>query len=186
MLKIFEHHEAFELESGRILPGFHLAYTTLGKINEKKDNVIWIFHALTADSNPADWWQGLVGEGQLFNPAEHFIVCVNMPGSCYGSIHPLDTDPEMNEAYYHNFPLFTIRDMVKAYVHLRKFLAIEKIYIGLGGSMGGQQLLEWAVTEPHLFDHIIPIATNAVHSPWAIAFNASQRMCIGADTSWKE
>ena len=186
MPKIFEYREPFELESGTILPGFHLAYTTLGQLNEHKDNVVWVFHALTADSNPADWWQGLVGEGRLFNLAQHFIVCVNMPGSCYGSIHPLDKDPNTGEVYYHDFPLFTIKDMVRTYQLLRTWLHIEKIDIGLGGSMGGQQLLEWAITEPGLFNHIIPIATNAVHSPWAIAFNASQRMCIEADISWKE
>ena len=88
--KIFTYQQSFTLESGAVLPGYHLAYTTHGLLNETKDNVVWIFHALTANSDPAEWWTGLVGEGKLFDPANYFIVCVNMPGSCYGSIGPLD------------------------------------------------------------------------------------------------
>jgi len=181
MPNIFNYNEKFQLESGSILPGFQLAYTTLGELNEAKDNVVWVFHALTANSDPSEWWPGLIGEDKIFNSEEHFIICVNMPGSCYGSISPLDkTD------FFHDFPLFTIKDMVAVYQKLKDHLGIDSIYIGIGGSMGGQQLLEWAVTEPGLFEHIIPIATNAVHSPWAIAFNASQRISIEADSTWKE
>ena len=181
MLNHFKYTEPFQLESGKTLPGFHLAYTTLGELNAAKDNVVWVFHALTANSDVLEWWPGLTGDEKLFNPAVHFIICVNMPGSCYGSIGPLDSD-----GFYHDFPWFSIKDMVAAYQKLKDFLLIEKIHIGIGGSMGGQQLLEWAVTEPDLFEHIIPIATNAFHSPWAIAFNASQRICIETDTTWKE
>ncbi len=181
MPEIFSYNESFQLESGKTLPGFHLAYTTLGDLNDAKDNVVWVFHALTANSDASEWWSGLIGEEQLFNPAAHFIICVNMPGSCYGSISPLDKDE-----FYHKFPLFTIKDMIAAYQKLKVFLGIDKIHIGIGGSMGGQQLLEWAVTEPDLFNHIIPIATNAQHSPWAIAFNAAQRISIETDKTWKE
>lgn len=182
---IFHHNEPFSLESGKIVSGYHLKYTTYGTLNAQKDNVVWIFHALTANSEPHDWWDGLVGPGRFFDPHHYFIVCVNMPGSCYGSLSPLDENPQTNRPYFHDFPMFTIRDMVRAYVPLRKFLGIEKIKVGLGGSMGGQQLLEWAVMEPSLFEYILPIATNAKHSPWGIAFNASQRMCIENDPSWK-
>lgn len=183
---VFNHTLPFTLESGIILPGFHLAYTTMGKLNENKDNVVWIFHALTANSDASEWWPGLVGETKFFDPAKYFIICVNIPGSCYGSLGPLDIDPETNEAYYHNFPFFTTRDMIKSYRLLKDGLGITKIYIGIGGSMGGQQLLEWAIEEPELFEHIVPLATNAYHSPWGIAFNASQRFCIETDSSWKE
>ena len=183
---IFRSDKNFILESGRQLPGLILAYTTHGKLNEEKDNVVWIFHALTANSDATEWWPGLVGEGKLFDPAHYFIVCVNMPGSCYGSTGPLDVDPGCHEPYYHNFPFFTTRDMVKAYQPLRKFLGIRKIHVGIGGSMGGQQLLEWAVEEPELFEFIFPIATNAVHSAWGVAFNESQRMSIECDVTWTE
>lgn len=184
--EVFEYNQSFTLENGGTLPGYHLAYTTLGKLNAKKDNVVWVFHALTANSNPADWWPGLVGEGKLFDPGKYFIICANMPGSCYGSIGPLEVNPQTGERWFHDFPLFTTRDMVRAYKPLKDALGIEYIYIGIGGSMGGQQLLEWAIEEPLTFDHIIALATNAQHSPWGIALNASQRMCIETDSTWKE
>lgn len=177
--------QPFTLESGSVLPSLRLVYTTHGRLNERKDNVIWIFHALTANSDPAEWWPGLAGAGKLYDPASHFIICVNMPGSCYGSTGPLDADPATGSPYFHRFPWFTTRDMIRAYDLLRKELGIHKIHTGIGGSMGGQQLLEWAVEEPELFEHIIPIATNAQHSPWGIAFNASQRMAIATDPTWR-
>jgi len=182
---VYYHRQPFILESGYQLPAYHLGYATYGLLNAEKNNVVWIFHALTANSDPHEWWPGLCGADQLFDPAKYFIVCVNMPGSCYGSIGPLDIDPETNAPYYHDFPFFTPRDMIKAYQPLRQSLGIEKIKIGIGGSMGGQQLLEWAIEEPGLFEYIFPIATNALHSSWAKAFNASQRMSIEADCTWK-
>jgi homoserine O-acetyltransferase len=109
-----------------------------------------------------------------------------MPGSCYGSTSPLDEDPATGRPYFREFPFFTPRDMARAYRPLREALGIGKICAGIGGSMGGQQLLEWAVVEPDAFDCIIPIATNARHSPWGRAFNASQRMCIESDPTWVE
>jgi homoserine O-acetyltransferase/O-succinyltransferase len=121
----------------------------------------------------------------LIDPEKYFIVCVNMPGSCYGSIGPLSDNPLTRMPYYHSFPFFTTRDMIRAYQPLKDFLGIGKIKIGIGGSMGGQQLLEWAIEEPGLFEHIVPIATNAFHSPWGRAFNASQRHCIELDPTWK-
>ncbi|MEO5999988.1 MAG: homoserine O-acetyltransferase [Chitinophagaceae bacterium] len=191
MPETFVINEPFKLESGIELPRCHLAYTTYGKLNEKGDNVVWLFHALTANSNAEEWWPGLVGDGKLFDPASYFIVCVNMPGSCYGSIGPLDKMPAgwergdaADSSWYHSFPFFTPRDMIRSYMPLRKQLGINKIKVGIGGSMGGQQLLEWAIEEPMLFEYIFPIATNAFHSPWAIAFNATQRLCIEADVSW--
>ncbi len=189
--QLFRQDRPIVLESGIVLPAWHLAYTTHGKLNAAGSNVVWVFHALTANSDPAEWWPGLVGKGKLFDPADWFIVCVNMPGGCYGSIGPLDDDPRHvvghgPEPYYHDFPFFTTRDMIRAYQPLREFLGIKKIHIGIGGSMGGQQLLEWAIEEPELFRYIFPIATNARHSPWGIAFNTAQRMAIEADGSWKE
>ena len=186
MVNIYKYDKPFTLECGITLPEIHLAYTTHGHLNAERDNVVWIFHALTANSDPVEWWPGLVGNGKLLDPEMHYIVCVNMPGSCYGSIGPLELNPETSEPWYHDFPFFTTRDMVRSYQHLKQHLGIDKIHIGIGGSMGGQQLLEWAVEQPGLFDYIFPVATNAQHSPWGIAFNASQRMAIEADSSWKE
>ncbi|MEI9944755.1 MAG: homoserine O-acetyltransferase [Chitinophagaceae bacterium] len=186
MISVFKYDKPFQLQSGVTLPGYHLAYTTMGKLNAAKDNVVWIFHALTANSNPAEWWPGLIGDGKFFDPAKYFIVCVNKPGSPYGSISPLSVNPKNNQPYYHDFPVFAIRDMIKSYQNLKEYLGINKVFIALGGSTGGMQLLEWSIEEPELFEHIVPIATNAVLSPWAIAFNASQRMAIEADATWLE
>ncbi len=184
MATVFKYQQDFKLESGETLPGFHLAYTTHGKLNAAGDNVVWIFHALTANSNPAEWWPGLVGDGKFFDPRRDFIICVNKPGSPYGSISPLSINPATGEPFYHRFPVFTIRDMVRAYRHLKDALGIHRVRVGLGGSTGGMQLLEWAIEEPELFEHIVPIATSAALSPWGIAFNASQRMAIEADPTW--
>jgi len=186
MTSVFKYEDSFTLESGVTLPGYHLAYTTHGKLNAEKTNVVWVFHALTANSNPLEWWPGLVGDGKFFDPAKYFIICANKPGSPYGSVSPVSVNPQNNQLYYHDFPVFTMRDMIRTFQHLKNHLGIRKIFIALGGSTGGMQLLEWAIEEPELFDHIVPIATNAVLSPWAIAFNASQRMAIEADATWLE
>src|SRR5688500_16077754 len=93
-MQTFSHPTPFTLESGATLPGYHLGYTVLGTLNQEKSNVVWIFHALTANSDPSEWWPGLVGNGKLFDPGKYYIVCVNMPGSCYGSIGPLTINTE--------------------------------------------------------------------------------------------
>jgi len=101
---IFKYNHPITLESGHILQGYHLAYNTYGTLNDNKDNAVWIFHALTASSEAMEWWPGLVGEGKLFDPEKYFIICVNMPGSCYGSIGPFDLNPETGNIYFHDFP----------------------------------------------------------------------------------
>jgi len=131
-------------------------------------------------------WDGLIGEGLLFDPKNYFIVCANVLGSCYGSTCSSSNNPLSGRPYHKDFPLITVRDMVNAHRLLKAHLGIEKIHIGIGGSLGGQQLMEWAVMEPTIFDVIIPIATNAKHSPWGIAFNESQRMTLEADPTLYE
>ncbi|AFK04785.1 homoserine O-acetyltransferase [Emticicia oligotrophica DSM 17448] len=184
--KIFHHDEPFKLESGAWLPEFDLAYTTYGTLNADKSNVIWVCHAFTGNANPSDWWNGLIGEKRLYNPAEHFIVCANILGSHYGSTNALSKNPITGEPYFHDFPFLTIRDVVRAIDLLRQSLNIEKINTLLGGSLGGQQALEWAIIQPELFENLILFSTNAIHSPWGIAFNESQRMAIAADPTWIE
>ncbi len=163
-----ELEDPFLLESGNVLTDVKISYTTIGELNSDRSNVIWVFHALTGNSNPLDWWEGLFESDACFSPEDNFIVCANMLGSCYGT-----TGPENRE-----FPHFTIADIVSLHKKLRNHLEIKNIKVGIGGSMGGQQLLEWAVQEPGLFNIIIPIATNAIHSPWGIAFNEAQRMAL--------
>lgn len=180
----FKYNSEFQLESGKKLPEFQLGFTALGKLNDAKDNVIWITHALTANSNPEEWWNGLVGRGKFFNPEQHFIVCANVLGSPYGSTNPLSVNPQTGNKYYHDFPELTIRDLVNAFELLRKHLGITKINTLVGGSLGGQQAVEWAIQQPTVFENLFLIATNAQHSPWGIAFNESQRLAIKADRTW--
>ena len=182
----YTYNQSFRLESGKSLPGITIAYSTLGQLNAAKDNVIWVCHALTANSEVALWWDGLIGEGKFYNPADHFIVCANIIGSCYGTSGPLEVNPTTGKPYYLSFPLFTIRDMVAAHELLRAHLGIEQIHTCIGGSLGGQQAMEWAIEKPQLIENLVLMATNAFHSPWGIAFNESQRMAIAADPTWKD
>jgi homoserine O-acetyltransferase len=184
--KQFNYQQPLVLESGIILPRVQIVYSYFGTLSPRQDNVIWVCHALTANSNVEDWWKGLVGNGKLFDPSQHFIICANILGSHYGTTGPLSVDPVSDERYYHNFPFITIRDMVKVLDLLRKELGIQKIHTCIGGSLGGQQALEWAIMEPDLIENLVLIATNAQHSAWGIAFNESQRMAIEVDPTWKE
>ncbi|MEZ4825633.1 MAG: homoserine O-acetyltransferase [Bacteroidia bacterium] len=183
---LFHYSQPFILESGATLPGFTLAYATAGKLNARKDNVVWFCHALTANAVVSEWWPGMIGEGLLFDPDRDFLICANMPGSCYGSTHALSINPETGLPFYHSFPHLTNRDIAATFNLLRIHLEIPQIKLILGGSLGGQQALEWAVMCPDVFDYLVPIATNAQHSPWGIAFNEAQRLAIQADQSWKK
>lgn len=182
----FHYHEKFQLEAGGSLQGFQLKYTTLGKFNADKSNVVWICHALTGSPDFTDWWSGMFDEGRFFDPAQYFIICANVLGGCYGSTGHLSLNPENGKPYFHSFPTITNRDVVRAFDLLRQELQIEQVHTLIGGSLGGQQVLEWAIEQPDVFQHIIPIATNASHSPWGIAFNEAQRMAIEADATWKD
>jgi homoserine O-acetyltransferase len=184
--KVFHYQEEFPLESGRSLPGLQLQYTTFGTMNVAKNNVVWVCHAFSGNSDFTEWWSGLFGEGKLFDPNDHFVVCVNMPGGCYGSTGPLSENPETGNLWFHDFPVLTNRDMVNSFELIRQHLSIDRIHTVIGCSMGGQHAIEWCVARPDVFEHLIAIGANAKHSPWAIAFNETQRMAIAADQTWKE
>ncbi len=181
---ILKYDQPLELECGQTLKSVEVAYHTLGELNSDKSNVIWICHAFSANSDPSDWWEGMVGKGKYFDPEKYFIVCVNMLGSCYGTTGPLNINPETGKPYYLEFPIVTVRDMVQTLIAVRKKLHIEKILFSTGFSMGGQQLLEWMIHEPHIFENVILGATNDKHSPWGIAYNESQRLAIKADPTF--
>lgn len=174
------------LESGIVLKKPTVAYHTYGKLNAAKDNVIWIFHALTAASNVDEWWDGLVGEGNLFNPEKHFIVCANMLGSCYGSTGPNSINPDTNKPYYHSFPLVTIRDIVNSQIELKNHLGIDKIKMAVGGSCGGYQALEWLLMEPDTIENYTICVTSPKESAWGIAIHTAHRTAIELDSTWGE
>lgn len=179
----YTHSAPFVLESGAVLSELLINYSTFGAINGDGSNVIWICHALTANSNPSVWWSELVGEGKFYDPEHYFIICANVIGSCYGSSGPLTLTTTSEPAYY-QFPQVTIRDMVKAHELLRAYLNIENIHTCIGGSVGGQQAMEWAIMQPQLIQHLIVLCTNAFHSPWGIACNEAQRMALCCDPTF--
>lgn len=182
----YQHRENFPLEQGGDLPGLHIAFHTYGTLNERADNVIWVCHALTANSEVAGWWPGMVGEGRLMDPDDHFIVCANILGSCYGTTGPQSTNPDTGLPWFRSFPEVTVRDLVRAHEILRKHLGIRRIHTVLGGSIGGFQALEYAILYPDLIDHLVFIASSVKISPWAVAFNQSQRLAIEADPTFRD
>ncbi|MVT08118.1 homoserine O-acetyltransferase [Chitinophaga sp. ysch24] len=184
--QIFHSKQAFILESGITLPELHIAYHTYGKPDKNGSNVVWICHALTANSDVADWWQGLIGPGRAIDPERHYIICANILGSCYGTSGPLSTDPATGQPYYYSFPQVTVRDMVQAHVLLRKHLGIEQVALLMGGSMGGYQALEWALLEPENINRLCLMCTGASESAWGIAIHTAQRLSIEADSTWKD
>ncbi|MCB1603654.1 MAG: alpha/beta fold hydrolase, partial [Xanthomonadales bacterium] len=173
----YKHSGSFELECGEVFSELALSYTTYGTLNKDASNVIWICHAFTANANPNEWWPGMVGERDFYNPKEHFIVCANILGSAYGSTSPLNCDEDKR---YSQFPLITVRDIVNTMILLRKHLGVAKIHTLIGGSIGGHQALEWAIMEPNHILNLILCATSAQTSPWVTAFNQSQRLAIEA------
>jgi homoserine O-acetyltransferase/O-succinyltransferase len=182
----FAYKQPFELECGQTLPGIAIAYNTYGALSATQDNVVWVCHALTANSDVADWWPGLIGKGHLISPDKYFIVCANILGSCYGTTGPLSINEQTGDAYYSSFPIITIRDMVKAHILLREYLGIGSIQLLMGGSMGGYQAIEWSIMEKEVIKNVFLIASSATESAWGIAIHTAQRLAIEADGTWKE
>lgn len=183
-MPVFRATGVFPLESGESLQELELYYEMYGRLSSDRDNVIWVAHAFTGSAGAQDWWPGMIGPGLPLDTNRYCVICANMPGSCYGSTGPSSLNPESGEPYGADFPLVTNRDIARAFDLLRRDLEIDAVILGVGGSMGGQQLLEWAVLEPQVFRKLCLLATNALHSPWGIAFNEAQRMAIEADDTF--
>ena len=176
---IYTYDKVFQLEAGGSLDALTICYHT--SCEERGDKpVIWICHALTANSNPEEWWDTLVGKGLLFDTEKYYIVCANIIGSCYGTTGPT-TYPK---APLRNFPLVTIRDLVRAHDLLREHLGIDKVDLLIGGSNGGFQSVEWAASFPDRIKNLCLIATSAIVSPWCTATLEAQRMAIKADPTF--
>lgn len=181
---IYQHPSPFVFENGKELVDLQISYQVFGEINADRSNVIWVCHALTANANVLDWWPGLFGTNDLFNPNDYYIVCANVIGSAYGSSNPLSINPATGQPYYLSFPEFTVKDLVNAHQLLAAHLDINEIEILIGGSLGGQQALEWAASNTIAINQLIVVGTNAAHSAWGIAFNESQRLAITADRTF--
>ena len=186
MSKLYRYNAPFILESGEVLPEVDIVYDTFGELNEAKDNVVWVCHALTANSDVADWWPHTVEEGKFLDPTRYFIICANFLGSHYGTTSPLSVNPATGEKYYYDFPRITVRDMVRCHQLLAKALGIERVKMLIGSSIGGFQCMEWAIMDSKFMENLVLIATTTCSEPWAAAFNESQRMAIRLDKTWGE
>ncbi|KAI2612922.1 homoserine O-acetyltransferase [Hypoxylon fragiforme] len=175
------------LDSGEILDSCPIAYKTWGRLNETRDNVLVICHALTGSSDISDWWSPLLGRGKAFDPAHFFIFCANVLGSPYGSASPLTTNPRTGRPYASEFPQTTVRDDVRAHKYVLDALGVRSVAAVIGGSMGGMTTLEWPLcTEQGYVKSIIPIATAADHSAWGISWAEAQRQCIYSDPKFDD
>jgi len=181
---VYSHYRPFKLESGEVLDNLEVCYH-ISEGCSKGKKVIWICHALTADSNPSQWWKGIVGKGKLLDTDTYCIICANILGSCYGSSGPAKED-STGRAPMLKFPLVTVRDTVNAHNLLRLYIGIDKIDLMIGGSIGGFQALEWSIMYPDIVERLLLIACSAKVSPWATAFNEAQRMAIESDPLFRE
>ena len=183
-MNIYKHDKSLLLECGEKIEGLEIAYHTYGTLNDKQDNIIWVCHALTANSDVADWWQNTVVPGGMLDPERYFVICANVLGSCYGTTGPLSINPNTGKPYYNKFPQITVRDIVSCNRILANHLNINHVKMLIGSSLGGFQCMEWAITDPDFAENLMLIATAATTTPWAAAFNESQRMAIEADQSY--
>ena len=183
-MKTLKFEDKFITETGALLPGLEIAYNTYGTLNENADNVIWICHALTANSDVEAWWPGMVGEGLLFDPDRYFIVCANVLGSCYGTTGPASINPDTGKPWLRDFPLITVRDLVNVHEILRNHLGIKRIHSIIGASIGGYQALEYTIMFPELIHRLILLASGAKQTPWALAFSESMRLAMEADPTF--
>jgi homoserine O-acetyltransferase len=186
--------EGVVLESGETLSPVTLAYETCGTLNIEKSNGILVLHALSGDAHAAGfhagdknpgWWDALIGPGKAFDTDRYFVICSNVIGGCKGSTGPSSINPQTDKPYGLDFPAIAIGDMVRAQSCLVEYLGIKKLLAVAGGSMGGMQALEWAVSFPERVSAAIVIATTSRHSPQQIAFNEVGRQAIMADPDWK-
>ncbi len=188
-------NQSLELDCGKIIKNFPLAYETYGALNKSKSNAILAFHALTGDQfvtniNPITkregWWTTAVGPGKAIDTNKYFVICANVLGGCMGSYGPKEINPETNKLFATTFPVITIRDMVKAQKYLLDHLGIKKLLAVTGGSMGGMQVLQFVSLYPEMAHSAIPIACSASHSAQNIALNELGRQAIMADPNWKQ
>src|SRR5262245_13426911 len=189
----FAHDNPLVLDVGAILSPFQIAYQTYGRLNADKSNVILVCHALTGDQHVANvhpvtgrtgWWETMVGPGRPIDTERYFVICPNVIGACMGSSGPASTNPETGAPWGLDFPVITIRDMVRAQAMLLDHLGIESLFSVAGGSMGGMQVLQWTASYPERVFSALPLAAATRHSAQNIAFHEVGRQAIMADPEW--
>jgi len=190
----FPETEPLQLDSGSRLAPFSIAYNTYGTLNADRSNVVLVCHALTGDqyvvgphpiTGKAGWWETVVGPGKAVDTDRYFVICPNIIGGCLGSSGPASINPATGKAYGLDFPVITVRDMVRAQLRLIESLGIDDLFCVIGGSMGGMQVLEWAANFGDRVFCAVPIATAARHSSQNIAFHEVGRQAVMADPDWR-
>ncbi len=188
-----KHPHELKLVSGKALGPVTLAYETYGKLNRNKSNAILVLHALSGDAHAAGfhegakdpgWWDSMIGPDKALDTNKYFIICSNVIGGCRGSTGPSSINPKTEKPYALDFPIITIKDMVRTQAHLIDHLEIKKLLCVIGGSMGGMQALQWVALCPERVASAIPIATAIKHSPQQIAFDEVGRQSVMADPAW--
>ncbi|MGH9897223.1 MAG: homoserine O-acetyltransferase MetX, partial [Pyrinomonadaceae bacterium] len=175
--------QPFRLFFGGQLSALTLRYTTYGKLNKQRDNGVLVCHALSGSSRVAEWWPKLFEVGRPFDPERYFVICVNTPGSCYGSTGPLSINPQTDRRYGKDFPLISIRDIVRTQAKVLDMLGIERLHSIIGGSIGGMQALQFAIDYPERVSRSISIAATPL-SAMGLALNHLQRQAIYNDSRW--
>jgi homoserine O-acetyltransferase/O-succinyltransferase len=191
----FGKNKPLKLDAGSEISPLQIAYQTYGELNKDRTNAILICHALTGDQHVANanpvtgkpgWWESLIGDGKIVDTRKYYVICANVIGGCMGSTGPASINPVTGKAYALDLPVITIADMVRAQAMLIEALGIESLFLVLGGSMGGMQVLEWAASYPDKVFGALPIATGARHSSQNIAFHEVGRQAVMADPEWRE
>jgi homoserine O-acetyltransferase len=190
----FSADEPLKLDAGVALAPFQIAYQTYGTLNAARSNAVLVCHALTGDQHVANihpvthkpgWWETMVGPGKPIDTERYYVICPNVVGACLGSTGPASLNPATAQVYGLDFPVITIRDMVRAQAMLLDRLGIETLFSVAGGSMGGMQVLQWAASYPERVFSALPIAAAARHSAQNIAFHEVGRQAVMADPEWK-
>lgn len=203
-IRAFGGGDPLVLECGAELPEVDVRVETYGELDPSGANAVLVCHALTGDAHAAThavrapgepdsgpeprpgWWAGAIGPGRPLDPASHFVVCTNILGSCYGTTGPASRDPRSGRRYGKAFPPVTVRDMVAVQRRVLDVLGVRRLALAIGGSLGGMQVLEWALLHPERVDAVAPIATAARHSAWAIALGELSRLAIVGDPAWRD
>lgn len=197
---LFTPTRPLHMDCGATLAPVTVAYETYGTLNSRGTNAILVCHALTGnahassflhaedENNPsqqAGWWDAVIGPGKAFDTNKYFVVCSNFLGSCYGTTGPTSINPQTGQQYRVDFPQMTVRDMVRVQFELLQHLGVRRLVTVAGGSLGGMQVLEWALIYPEFMQSIIPIGTAARHSAWGIGLNEAARLAIMIDPKWQ-